>query len=105
MQRAVGSEEAAGQQIQRMPGVRTAVDVAADRLPATQNEPAQRPVPLPEREGAHRAGLELRETAHDPLEIEGLRIRVAHDESRASMCRRMSHTIASPGSASRKLAT
>src|SRR6185312_6083620 len=113
-ERAVGSQEAVRQQVQRVAGVRAAVDVAAHPVPDAHHHPTQRPVARADGEAARGTGRELTQTAYHALEIEGLgRHRTngpAHAGascclSSATMWAREYHTITSPGSPNAKLTT
>ena len=57
-------------QIQRMTGVRTVVDEAADLVAAAHDEAAQGPVAASDRKRARAILLQVHEAADDPLEVE-----------------------------------
>src|SRR5215469_8199335 len=67
-------------QIQRVPGVRAAVDVAADFIPTTHDEAAQGPVAAAERECARAILLQVDQAADHTLEVE---LSLWHGRSRA----------------------
>src|SRR5439155_12184190 len=69
-QRAVSREESLREKIQRVSGVRTAVHVAAHRVPGAHHKASQGPVAGADGEGARPLPLELREAADYPLEVE-----------------------------------
>src|SRR5580704_4979951 len=99
-----------------MAGVRAAVHIAAQLRAGAHHETPERPVAAADGEGAHSLRAEFRLAAHDPLDIErdaatAGALDFAHggsralSESRAAIFSRVSHTIASPGSAIAKLVT
>src|SRR5207248_11017718 len=69
-QRAVSREESLREKMQRVPGVRTAVHVAAYRVPGAHHKASQGPVAGADGEGARPLAVEVREAADHPLDVE-----------------------------------
>src|SRR5205807_7640048 len=69
-ERLVRCQKPVRQQVERMPRVRTAVDITAHVRACAHDEAAQRPIAAADREGTRTTRVEIGQTADDSLDIE-----------------------------------